>query len=74
MKIQRRTLLAAGLTGLASMATRTVRAAAGGPRARFVISVSGPIMTTGGLVETDSDLSTAHDLAKQIQLTPPRQR
>jgi hypothetical protein len=32
------------------------------------------LMTTGGLVETDSDLSTAHDLAKQIQLTPPRQR
>ena len=32
------------------------------------------LMTTGGLVEADSDLSTAHDLAKQIQLTPPRQR
>jgi len=32
------------------------------------------LMTTSGLVETDSDLSTAHDLAKQIQLTPPRQR
>lgn len=32
------------------------------------------LMTTGGLVETDSDLSTAHDLAKQIQLTSPRQR
>lgn len=43
MRIQRRTLLAAGVSGLASMATRTVRAAAGDASAEFVISVSGPI-------------------------------
>ena len=43
MTIQRRTFLAAGLTGLASMATRTVWAAASGPSAMFVISVSGSV-------------------------------
>jgi hypothetical protein len=42
MTMQRRTFLAAGLTGLASLATWTVWAA-GGPRARFVISGSGPV-------------------------------
>jgi pimeloyl-ACP methyl ester carboxylesterase len=42
MRIQRRTLLAASGAVLALAATRTVRAAAGDPRARFVIGVSGP--------------------------------
>jgi pimeloyl-ACP methyl ester carboxylesterase len=42
MRIRRRTLLAAGGAVLALAATRTVRAAASGPTARFVIGVSGP--------------------------------
>jgi hypothetical protein len=41
MKMQRRTFLAASLTALASTASLTVRAAAGAPKAAFVISVSG---------------------------------
>lgn len=32
------------------------------------------LMTTRGLVETDSDLPTAYGLAKQIQVTSLRQR
>ena len=43
MRIQRRTLLAAGGAGLALAATRTVRAAASDPRARFVIGGGGPV-------------------------------
>jgi hypothetical protein len=38
-------------------------------------SPSNSVLVIGRVfVETDSDLSTAYDLAKQIQLTPPRQR
>lgn len=43
MTMQRRTFLAAGLMGFASMATRNVRPSVGGLRARFVISISGPV-------------------------------
>ncbi len=43
MKIHRRTFLAASLTALASTATHTLHAAASATKARFVISISGPV-------------------------------
>jgi hypothetical protein len=42
---------------------------------KLISSPNNSVLVVGRvLVESDGDLSTAHDLAKQIQLTPPKQR